>query len=254
MSEAPTQFECIVSADLFRRALAAVSKEETRYYLNGVNIEACPTGGALLVATDGSRMIVLHDPEGVVRGGTGIVQLNASMIKALSAKVWRLPNWIGQISSSTSKRFLIVRGAKAAVAEVEVPETGLDVEAALAMADAPTQNVGGYQWMGALIEGKFPDWRRVVGKPDPVSTSHGPLDPKILAPIAEALTGSGKSVAYRGCYLVPTEGDVSGSGPVFVFTLGASSGFGIVMPVRDHGSVARALPDWMTPPVAMAAE
>lgn len=42
-----------------------VSKEETRYYLNGVLIEPAPQGGVFLVATDGHRLVCFHDPEGM---------------------------------------------------------------------------------------------------------------------------------------------------------------------------------------------
>ena len=57
-----------VNADLFKLVHAAISKEETRYYLNGVFIEPHPVGGAVLVATDGHRMLVAHDEKGEVSG------------------------------------------------------------------------------------------------------------------------------------------------------------------------------------------
>lgn len=49
------------NADLFRIAYSCVSTEETRYYLNGVHLEPHPCGGAFMVATDGHRLIVVHD-------------------------------------------------------------------------------------------------------------------------------------------------------------------------------------------------
>lgn len=52
-----------VDANLLRLAHMAISKEETRYYLNGVHIEPHPVRGAILVATDGHRMVVIHDAD-----------------------------------------------------------------------------------------------------------------------------------------------------------------------------------------------
>ncbi len=57
-----------VSADLFARAALCQSTEETCYYLKGVNIEPCAQGGALLVATDGNKMIVLRDKDAAIDG------------------------------------------------------------------------------------------------------------------------------------------------------------------------------------------
>ena len=41
------------------------SKDTCRYYLNGVLIEPDPLGGVFIVATDGHRMVVFRDPEGM---------------------------------------------------------------------------------------------------------------------------------------------------------------------------------------------
>lgn len=236
--EVKAPFECIISADIFRRALRAVSKEESRYYLTGVQVEPCEHGGALLIATDGSRMLVLRDPDGIVRNGHGIVSLNRDMVEALSAK------------ADVKKRLVLVRGSKAAVAEVALgADELLEADALLALADSPTQSVGAYQWHGALIDGKFPDWRRVVGKPASKPAPHGAIDPTKLAPLAEALASHDRY--SRGCRLVPTEGDEA-NGPVFVFPL-MGDGFGVIMPVRDD-SQHPTLPEWIHPASKIAAE
>lgn len=51
------------NADLFRIAYLNVSTDATRYYLQGVLIEPATRGrpGALMVATDGHSMLVIHD-------------------------------------------------------------------------------------------------------------------------------------------------------------------------------------------------
>jgi hypothetical protein len=53
-----------VNALMFRIAAECQSTEETRYYLNGVYVHPHPDEGALLVATDGHRLIVIHDKTG----------------------------------------------------------------------------------------------------------------------------------------------------------------------------------------------
>ncbi len=47
-------------------AQVCVSKESTRYYLNGIHFETAPQGGVLIVSTDGHRMSLAHDPDGYV--------------------------------------------------------------------------------------------------------------------------------------------------------------------------------------------
>lgn len=53
-----------VNARKFLACLECVSRDGFRYYLQGVCIQPHPTGGAVLVGTDGHRMIVIHDPTG----------------------------------------------------------------------------------------------------------------------------------------------------------------------------------------------
>ena len=54
-----------VGAPFLAAAALFVSRDVARYYLTGVYIEPAKDGGALLVATDGHRLIALRDPEGV---------------------------------------------------------------------------------------------------------------------------------------------------------------------------------------------
>lgn len=58
-----------VSASLLRAALTFAGTRDVRYYLNGVLVEPMPDGnGVLLIATDGHRLAVLHDPAGNADG------------------------------------------------------------------------------------------------------------------------------------------------------------------------------------------
>lgn len=53
-----------VDAAMFAAASICASNEEVRSYLCGVHIRSHPVKGALLIATDGHRLIVIHDGEG----------------------------------------------------------------------------------------------------------------------------------------------------------------------------------------------
>jgi DNA polymerase-3 subunit beta len=55
-----------VDAKLFVACAQVQSTEDVRYYLNGVYVQPHPIKGALLIATDGHRMMVAHDEEGEV--------------------------------------------------------------------------------------------------------------------------------------------------------------------------------------------
>lgn len=76
-------FSANVSAEAFARAALCVSTDKTRYYLSGVQIEPCKSGpGALMIATDGSAMVVIHDPLGFVEPDTSaIIALPPSLMK-----------------------------------------------------------------------------------------------------------------------------------------------------------------------------
>jgi hypothetical protein len=59
-----TQTITIADPALFCAAMLCVSKEETRYYLQGVFIQPATGGGILLTATDGHTLFHAHDPAG----------------------------------------------------------------------------------------------------------------------------------------------------------------------------------------------
>ena len=197
-----SDFRCTVSADLIARAYLCASKEQTRYYLNGVYVSPAPQGGALLVATDGHCMFVAHDAEATVTGD-GIVQLTAETLKACKAKA-RTP------------RLLIVEDNRAKVEE--------------------DCNAVALQPGAALVEGTFPDWRRVI----PSALADGApavnLDAAILARLSAALCAS-KTPKVT---LAPSGNELA---PYYVFG-DLQNAFGILMPCR--ASRTYAIPAWAT--------
>ena len=129
----------VVKADLFRLAHTAASTELTRYYINGVYIEPAPTGGALLVATNGHRMIVIHDPEGLCTKSAIVKLPRFALAQCKTPKMF-----------TTKRRLVINLEQDSATVEEVTPPNALDVIQALLTAHK------------VIIDGTFPDWRRVV--------------------------------------------------------------------------------------------
>jgi hypothetical protein len=127
MSKRPNKIGVDVSARMFYAALSFVSTEETRYYLNGVAIEPHPEKGALLVATDGHRMIVLHDEAGYA-GRKVILPADKALVDALK-----------RATKDGDIRLLIDKEGV-----VSLPRADYRAE------------------KNRLIDGTFPDWPRVA--------------------------------------------------------------------------------------------
>lgn len=244
------QFECVVSADLFRRAMYAQSNEETRYYLNGIHIEPCAEGGVLMVGTDGHRMLVFRDVNGFVRGGNAIIKLTKPMVKALTAKPWQHPGWGSMPKTDKPRlRYLAVKGDRAAVVDFGTGEgrpTDDAFAAILDQVDKPSILVGGYQWAGVRIYGDFPNWRKVITEPGSGGVIRY-VNVNVLAPVVEALSDRPGQAGFR---LAPTKGNPDG--PVFVVPYGKSPGFGVVMGLRPLGEEdilpqPPQVPSWLAP-------
>ena len=178
-----------------RAVLVAVLTEETRYYLNGINLEFTPDG-VTMCATDGHRMIVLRQPYGE-HAATGA---HASVI---------VP------------RDLV---AKLKVRNKVVEETTLTI----ADDGRLTFEHAGESYGGARVDGTFPDYRRVV--PQDLDGKPAQYDPLYLADFAKARKELGGDrttspvVRYNG-----------GSPAVVDFAWGTGfQAIGVLMPIRDR--------------------
>lgn len=236
MSGEKSTFECVVSADLFRRALMGISTEETRYYLNGVHVAAAPEGGAVLAATNGSFLIAIRDRDAHVKG-SGIVQLTKAMVAAL-----KTPRGL------TGSRLLAIKGSQTKAPDqrgfvVDV-EGDKDVPYAVArkILDAPDYRVQSAQHGHVLIDGTFPNWRQVIPDTADLTAPIQPLDLIYLARIGEALSASKhtRQVHLTSC---------GPNAPVLVTTAESRviDGFAILMPIRTNTSPG-AVPVWAKAP------
>jgi len=181
-----------------RAVLVAVSTEETRYYLNGINLEFTPDG-VIMAATDGHRMIVLRQPYGE-HAATGA---HASVI---------VP------------RDLV---AKLKVRHKVVEETTLTI----ADDGRLTFEHAGESFGGSRVDGTFPDYRRVV--PKDLDGKPAQYNPQYLADFAKArqeLTGNKLDKDGKGSPLVRYNG---GSPAVVDFAWDTGfQAFGVIMPLR----------------------
>ena len=206
-----------VNANLFRMVYTAVSKEETRYYLNGVKIEAHPEKGALLIATDGHRMVVAHDEAGVCEG-EAIVAIPAFVrAQCRNAKMFK-PFRVLEIDPERRT---------ASLREVTPEEKG-----------RPEKTEDIVTAYGVIIDGAFPDWRRVVPAGGPSTGEYAAFNPRLMKEIA-ALGEDIKRTMNTSEFAMKIECR-SSTDPV-VIRFGQAPVFGVLMPMRH------AISGWVPP-------
>jgi hypothetical protein len=222
-----SDFQCRLSADLLRRVAMITSDESARYYLNGVHVEAHPDGGAILVATDGRKMVCLHDADAMVVNGPAIISLSAPMRRPKSKRK----------AEADCDDWYVCKNGRAAIVRLNRKRPG---EWPWDPVTFPGREVIAYQWDGTLIDGTYPDWRNVLRGLSPnEALPIACFNPALLGPLAASLIGSDK-IAAKGVRLVATGGD---NHPVLVFHRTAP-GFGVIMPIRDE-PVKCVLPAWL---------
>lgn len=253
-------FRCVVSADLFARAMMAISKDECRYYLQGVFVQPCPQGGALLTSTDGSWLINVRDPRGIVEG-PGIVTLNKAMKAALKAD---RSDAMGPFGHCGERVLVIgdggsIKDAAAMMVLSAIPHKpkGKDAEIdprpdALAMLAKPGRAVLAAQFSGVLIDGTFPDWRRTIPTKVNWSGAVPAIDQRYVSLAAKALSQDSARCPIR---FAPSQ-DVPESNPVLIVSanrnLGSWEAFAVVMPIRAESEMI--VPTyWQEPAKAEAA-
>lgn len=230
-------FKCAVNADLFARANLARSDEPTRYYLNGVYVTPHEDGGALLVGTNGHWLVAIHDPRGVVEG-SGIVSLSKRMISDCKSLASDARSPFGH----RTERVVVVGDNRAMVVlssqnyKIRERDEEQEIEPrgeTLALLLEPNQLVISAQFSEVTIDGKFPDYKRVI--PDDVDGNR-PLptvDPKYIALAVKAITQDRKG-AVR---FMPGENE---GAPIVVVPSNEPFGWksaAVVMPMRGSSTI-----------------
>lgn len=208
-----TEMKARIDANLFRLCWTAVSTEETPYYLNGVHIEPHPEAGAILVSTDGHRLIVAHDPD-----GTCDCEMIVSLPRFALAQC-KPPRMF------TARRLLEIDadlpGSATIVDETEPsrPEDGIKREQLLTV-------------HRVIVDGTYPDWRKVVPEMPAGKELNAPIgfNGKYLHDFAMLGMDMTKTIGTGGKAF--TIYQKSPSDPVLCRWSGIDNIFAVLMPMR----------------------
>lgn len=203
-----------INVSLFLAAVICVSKDEIRYNLNGVYVQPHPEAGALVVATDGRRMLVLHDETGECTK-PGIIAADKLVIAAAKA--------VATADDEHEDR------------TIRVDDDGL--------VSVPAANFRGID--PGLINGVYPDWTAVI-RPvlGPIKAkTHGlaSFNTQYLADFAKIATILKRAGATAAARIV----SFNEQDPALVLFPDFDSGFGIIMPMTSPA--VDALPMFMRP-------
>lgn len=206
-----------ISLDLLKATALFVSNEETRYYLNGVCIQATKKGDIVYVATDGHRMFVA--PGKSERGEDKDVFVGEIIIPRDVISGIKLPT--GRSAPNALEAVLVV-GDKGRC----TIEFGLGASVGF-----------------TAIDGTFPDWRRVI------STSTSGVVGHFNTAYLDSFRKAGKLLGHE----MPTVLH-NGLADQAVIRWSGFDGFGILMPSRDYAIPATVLPAWVGPSEAPGAQ
>lgn len=183
-----------LSKSQIRAVLRFAAKNDIRYCLNGINVE-CHRTVAYLVATNGHFLGICRVERDSDDCGTGSFILPREVLE----KIKPTGKWAADLVTVT------VEGDHFTIADA----------------------IAGTETRGAVVDGTFPDWRRVV--PDKVSGESAQYSAEYLAAMAKAAGDLGYKGAGNG-YAIGQNGQASAivefqSSPHFL---------GVIMPIRDE--------------------
>lgn len=216
-----------VNARLFAAASICIGKEETRYYLTGVRIEPHHEKGALLVATDGHRLICIHDVEGECTA-PAIIKLPDAMVSACVEWITEYDDEdgtvIGRTISGSDRSLIVGDNGRAAIK-------------------------GHFQTLSdCRIDGTYPEWRKVIPKAVAGERAVPSFNASYLGQFgecAELLGDRNKRIRLMGG---------AGLGDPALVLFARPYAFGVIMPTRDDGDVSLSVPKFAALPQAEAAE
>jgi len=199
-----------IAAGVLGFAAEFISKEKTRYYLNGVYIEPAGTG-VVAVATDGHRLIAVHDEHGFIERPAIIRAKPSDLVRFRSKHDATLSaDAIGE--RITSKPILAtLRPPKGNIEDVLLDE----------------------------IDGTFPEWRKVV----PVDFPKTGVIPAFQARYLAAFDGLARVGGRSGGVIVVSRGPAEPA-VVTPASSGAWPWIGIVMPILADDAPT-AYPAWL---------
>jgi DNA polymerase-3 subunit beta len=206
----------LVNAHYLKALLHLAAKQDIRYYLNGVLVDATPEHGKLYVATDGHRIGVFHDgwKHDETRERVQIIVprdiLEQMQIFRLAAPSGKVP---ATLEPASADRWMI------------------DTKCGAALVFRPT-------------DGKFPDWRHIFQKT--INGKAGDYNWHLLAGVNECVT-----VAFGGRNHSVKLWQ-NGNGVGLITMPGEPEFIGALMPMRMDEKTYK-LPDWLLEPETQAA-
>lgn len=216
-----------VDANLFRLVWTTVSKEETRYYLNGVSIEPHPEKGALLVSTDGHRLLVAYDENGHCE----------------EKIIVKLPKYALQECKH--------RPVKGSSRTIEIDHEGSG-NAKISQINSSGEFSDVLTVYDVLIDGTFPDWRKVV--PDMSDEPAGTIGVAFNAAYLKQFGALGQEITKTipgasPAFIIQKQ---SGGAPTIIRWSGVRHIFGVFMPMRFDDKIL-GIPDFARLPAPQEA-
>lgn len=228
-----------VNFDALCRISGAASDEETRYYLQGVCVEAnAHAGGVNLIATNGQILAVEFDYLGSIGQFAqppiiAVEAINHLCVEAKRlCKAWRTTTEKLRLRLDTSGEYSFM---------LDETHSNGKIPSALAQ----------------FIDATFPEWRRIVPSilPGQEMLAADCLDVELLARLARTAIANKKSPAgvllYRAKDPKSKDGNDLGS-PMVVTVQGRAHWLGVVMPMRA-GETPGPRPAWLFKPEEFAA-
>lgn len=204
--------DIIVNANLFRLAYTCVSKEETRYYLNGVFVQPHPVKGAFLVSTDGHRLLCIYDKDAIAPRAE-IIQLDATALKVCKPGKGEVRREIHIVDSRAEIGPVIHDHYKGKACEKFTPTVLVQK---------------------CIVDGTFPDWQRVIGSrcvEKPALASYNGRYVADFAKLGVELRAHDNQ-GYRGSESAMRVASAETGSPALVRWPGIDFAFGVIMPVR----------------------
>lgn len=201
------------------------ANNDIRYYLNGVRIEPHPEQGAIIVATNGHIMAVVHDPDGYCAEPMIVGDVSKQLISACTSRGKTMPPTGLYIGSG---------GAVVAMGELK---SG-DIE----------PFGGGVTFVSriSIVDGKYPDWRKVLPARREPSTDFPHVAAKYLAIFEKAVKVFGVVKTYTGIRFESRGPELSMIARIMDFEL-TERFAAVVMPLRSDGPTQDILPVWLMP-------
>lgn len=199
-----------INAEQFALASKFSSSKDVRYYLNGVAIQPAAQGGAYIVATNGHLLGVFYDAK---------AQASASVI---------IPNSRDLVKACTMTKSEAKKGGHRLLCH--------DGISATVYADGMDRIV--YSESISLIDGRFPDWTRVVPRTIQEYATVPAVNPGYLERFTEVAKSVNSTYPSVRIYSGETPDDgvaVLTDRPDFV---------GVLMPMKK-GHDSEDMPDWL---------